>query len=230
MMSDELRAWVKFEAAKLTEEGYTIIAGVHHPVLNHQTTAETEFITDRIDVQSGEGTAKDNSNIIATELADAGIHYVFSGHMHENDVASYTTAAGNTIYDMETGGLCAYPSPYRLADVTTTEAGEISLSLQSVSVKQAPMNQKLDAPNGELVDTEPVDVQEYERNAMYGDREPAETGESFITRLVMRYAARYLDQLVDIPDALQNIAGIDLYDLLFNSLLPSVLGEPSRSI
>lgn len=226
MMSDELRAWVKFEAAKLTEEGYTIIAGVHHPVLNHQTTAETEFITDRIDVQSGEGTAKDNSNIIATELADAGIHYVFSGHMHENDVASYTTAAGNTIYDMETGGLCAYPSPYRLADVTTTEAGEISLSLQSVSVKQAPMNQKLDAPNGELVDTEPVDVQEYERNAMYGDREPAETGESFITRLVMRYAARYLDQLVDIPGALQNIAGIDLYDLLFNSLLPSVLGEP----
>lgn len=225
MMSDALRDWVKSEAAKLTSEGYTIVAGVHHPVLDHQTTAETEFVTDRVDVQSGEGgTAKDNSNVIATELADAGIHYVFSGHMHENDVASYTTAAGNVIYDMETGGLCAYPSPYRYATITTTEAGETTLELSSVSVEQAKMNQRLAEAGGtELTQTELVDVREYEKDAMYGDKD-AETGESFITRLVMRYAARYVDQLVDIPAALQNIAGIDLYDLLPGDLLPSLLG------
>ncbi len=225
MMSDALRDWVKSEAAELTSEGYTIVAGVHHPVLDHQTTAETEFVTDRVDVQSGEGgTAKDNANVIATELADAGIHYVFSGHMHENDVASYTTAAGNVIYDMETGGLCAYPSPYRYATITTTEAGETTLELSSVSVKQAKMNQRLAEAGGtELAQTEPVDVREYEKDAMYGDKD-AETGESFITRLVMRYAARYVDQLVDIPAALQNIAGIDLYDLLLGDLLPSLLG------
>lgn len=225
MMSDALRDWVKSEAAELTSEGYTIVAGVHHPVLDHQTTAETEFVTDRVDVQSGEGgTAKDNANVIATELADAGIHYVFSGHMHENDVASYTTAAGNVIYDMETGGLCAYPSPYRYATITTTEAGETTLELSSVSVEQAKMNQRLAEAGGtELAQTEPVDVREYEKDAMYGDKD-AETGESFITRLVMRYAARYVDQLVDIPAALQNIAGIDLYDLLLGDLLPSLLG------
>lgn len=225
MMSDALRGWVKSEAAELTSEGYTIVAGVHHPVLDHQTTAETEFVTDRVDVQSGEGgTAKDNANVIATELADAGIHYVFSGHMHENDVASYTTAAGNVIYDMETGGLCAYPSPYRYATITTTEAGETTLELSSVSVEQAKMNQRLAEAGGiELTQTEPVDVREYEKEAMYGDKD-AETGESFITRLVMRYAARYVDQLVDIPAALQNIAGIDLYDLLLGDLLPSLLG------
>lgn len=226
MMSDALRDWVKSEAAELTSEGYTIVAGVHHPVLDHQTTAETEFVTDRVDVQSGEGgTAKDNANVIATELADAGIHYVFSGHMHENDVASYTTAAGNVIYDMETGGLCAYPSPYRYATITTTEAGETTLELSSVSVEQAKMNQRLAEAGGtELTQTEPVDVREYEKDAMYGDKD-AETGESFITRLVMRYAARYVDQLVDIPAALQNIAGIDLYDLLLGDLLPSLLGD-----
>lgn len=225
MMSDALRDWVKSEAAKLASEGYTIVAGAHHPVLDHQTTAETEFVTDRVDVQSGEGgTAKDNSNVIATELADAGIHYVFSGHMHENDVASYTTAAGNVIYDMETGGLCAYPSPYRYATITTTEAGETTLELSSVSVEQAKMNQRLAGAGGtELTQTELVDVREYEKDAMYGDKD-AETGESFITRLVMRYAARYVDQLVDIPAALQNIAGIDLYDLLLGDLLPSLLG------
>lgn len=223
MMSDALRAWVTQQAAELTEQGYAIVAGVHHPVLNHQTTAETEFITDRIDVQSGEGgTAKDNSNIIATELADAGIHYVFSGHMHENDVASYTTPTGNVIYDLETGGLCAYPSPYRYATLSATDDGELSLSVSSMSVDNAPMNQRLAEAGGtELIDTGDVDVQEYEKNAMYGDKNAE--GESFITRLVMRYAARYLDQLTDIPAALENIAGINLSDTVMG-LLPDLLG------
>ena len=223
MMSDALLAWVKAEAAELTGEGYTIIAGVHHPVLNHQGTAETEFITDRIDIQGGEGTAaKDNTNAIATQLANAGIHYVFSGHMHENDVASYTTAAGNVIYDIETGGLCAYPAPYHYANISATGEGELALDLWSISVEQAAMNARLDAPNGSVTDTDMVDVQEYMTNAMYGDKN--DEGESFITRLVMRYAARYLDQLVDIPAALQNIAGLDLYDTLFDAL-PGLLGS-----
>ena len=222
MMSDELLEWVKDQAAQLTEEGYSIVAGIHHPVLEHQATAETEFITDRVDVGNGDGTrSTDNSRFIATQLADAGIHYIFSGHMHENDIASYTTAAGNTIYDMETGGLCAYPAPYRYASLTTQDTGEMTLDLWSVGVKQAAMNQKLDAPNGTLTNTDKVDVSEYMKDAMYGDKN--EDGESFITRLVMRYAARYLDQLADIPAALESIAGLDLYDTLFDAL-PGLLG------
>ena len=217
MMSNDLLEWAKTQAGQLNDEGYTVIAGIHHPVLEHQATAETEFITDRVDVDNGDGTrSTDNSHYIATQLADAGIHYVFSGHMHENDVASYTTAKGNVIYDMETGGLCAYPAPYRYANVSTTDEGEIALDLWSVGVEQAAMNQRLDAPNGDVTDDAKVDVKEYMKDAMYGD-ENAED-ESFITRLVMRYAARYLDQLVDIPAALQNIAGLDLYDTLFDAL------------
>lgn len=217
MMSNDLLEWAKTQAGQLNDEGYTVIAGIHHPVLEHQATAETEFITDRVDVDNGDGTrSTDNSHYIATQLADAGIHYVFSGHMHENDVASYTTAKGNVIYDMETGGLCAYPAPYRYANVSTTDEGEIALDLWSVGVEQAAMNQRLDAPNGNVTDDAKVDVKEYMKDAMYGD-ENAED-ESFITRLVMRYAARYLDQLVDIPAALQNIAGLDLYDTLFDAL------------
>lgn len=222
MMSNELLEWVKEQASQLTEEGYSIVAGIHHPVLDHQATAETEFITDRVDVDNGNGMrSTDNSYSIATQLADAGIHYIFSGHMHENDVASYTTAAGNVIYDMETGGLCAYPAPYRYATLTTQDSGVMSLDLWSISVEQAAMNQKLDAPNGNLTDTAKVDVKEYMKNAMYGDE--GDDGDSFITRLVMRYAARYLDQLTDIPAALENIAGINLSDTVMG-LLPDLLG------
>lgn len=222
MISADLMAWIQERAVALTSEGYTIVAGIHHPVLGHQATAETEFITDRVDTVDAEGNrVSDNTNAVATQLADAGIHYIFSGHMHENDVASYTTATGNVIYDMETGGLCAYPSPYRYANVYTS-GDEISLDLWSIEVDEAAMNQRLDAPNGALADTSKVDVQDYEKNAMYGDKN--DKGESFITRLVMRYAARYLDQLSDIPAAVQGIAGVDLYETLFG-LLNDLLAE-----
>lgn len=90
------------------------------------------------------------------------------------------------------------------------------LRLSSVSVKQAAMNQRLDAAGGNLTDADPVDVQEYEKNAMYGDK--GADGKSFVTRLVMRYAGRYTSQLTDIPAALQSIAGIDLYQTLFDAL------------
>jgi hypothetical protein len=46
-------------------------------------------------------------------LADSGLKIVFTGHFHANDITSYTSAAGNTITDVETGSLAQYPFPYR---------------------------------------------------------------------------------------------------------------------
>lgn len=136
--------------------------------------------------------------------------------MHENDIASYTTVEGNTIYDLETGGMVAYGSPIRMVTLTKYADGTEEMTIDTESVTEAAMNAKLDAPNGNIVDTEKVDVLEYELNAMYG--------ENFVSNLIFRYADRYLDQFTDIPAALQNIAGIDLYTELFG-LLPSLLAE-----
>lgn len=183
-----------------------VIAGMHHPLLDHNTTQETEFITDTV-ADSGE---------LAEALADAGIRYIFTGHMHENDIASYTTVEGNTIYDMETGGMVAYGSPIRMVTLAKYADGTEKMTIDTESVKDAAMNAKLDAPNGNVTDTEKVDVLDYELNAMYG--------ENFVSNLIFRYADRYLDQFTDIPAALQNIAGIDLYKELFG-LLPSLLAE-----
>lgn len=136
--------------------------------------------------------------------------------MHENDIASYTTVEGNTIYDLETGGMVAYGSPIRMVTMTKYADGTEEMTIDTESVTEAAMNAKLDAPNGNITDTEKVDVLEYELNAMYG--------ENFVSNLIFRYADRYLDQFTDIPAALQNIAGIDLYTELFG-LLPSLLAE-----
>lgn len=206
MVCDQLLEWILEKAQECEENGETIIAGMHHPLLAHNTTQETEFITDTVA----------DSEALAETLADAGIRYIFTGHMHENDIASYTTVEGNTIYDMETGGMVAYGSPIRMVTMTKYADGTEEMAIDTESVKEAAMNAKLDAPNGNIIDTEKVDVLEYELNAMYG--------ENFVSNLIFRYADRYLDQFTDIPAALQNIAGIDLYTELFG-LLPSLLAE-----
>lgn len=204
MICDQLLEWILEKAQECEENGETVIAGMHHPLLDHNTTQETEFITDTV-ADSGE---------LAEALADAGIRYIFTGHMHENDIASYTTVEGNTIYDMETGGMVAYGSPIRMVTLAKYADGTEKMTIDTESVKDAAMNAKLDAPNGNVTDTEKVDVLDYELNAMYG--------ENFVSNLIFRYADRYLDQFTDIPAALQNIAGIDLYKELFG-LLPSLL-------
>ena len=88
--------------------------------------------------------------------------------MHENDIASYTTVEGNTIYDLETGGMVAYGSPIRMVTMTKYADGTEEMMIDTESVTEAAMNAKLDAPNGNITDTEKVDVLEYELNAMYG--------------------------------------------------------------
>ncbi|MBR2589783.1 MAG: metallophosphoesterase [Clostridia bacterium] len=50
---------------------------------------------------------------ISSAVADAGMHYVFSGHQHAPDVSCYTSPNGETIYDVETGSLVNFSNTYR---------------------------------------------------------------------------------------------------------------------
>ena len=60
---DQLLEWILEKAQECEENGETIIAGMHHPLLAHNTTQETEFITDTVA----------DSEALAETLADAGI-------------------------------------------------------------------------------------------------------------------------------------------------------------
>ena len=63
MICDQLLEWILEKAQECEENGETIIAGMHHPLLAHNTTQETEFITDTVA----------DSEALAETLADAGI-------------------------------------------------------------------------------------------------------------------------------------------------------------
>ncbi len=55
---------------------------------------------------------------LAPLFADGGMKAIFTGHFHANDITEFRSPAGNNIYDIETGSLCAYPFPYRFVELS----------------------------------------------------------------------------------------------------------------
>ncbi|MDR1122362.1 MAG: metallophosphoesterase [Dysgonamonadaceae bacterium] len=108
IFSGELLDWVIKKAREAQERDDAIIAVMHHGLVPH-LTVEPKYWGDHL-VQDYEA--------ISQALADAGIHWIFTGDMHANDIALLTTEAGNTIYDIETGSLVTYPSPVRYVALT----------------------------------------------------------------------------------------------------------------
>lgn len=116
----ELEAWVveQIQAAKL--RGDTVIGLQHHGMVAH-FDMEPELLPMYL---------VNDYERLAQVFADAGMSYIFTGHMHANDIAAVTTEAGNTLYDIETGSVVTYPSPARAVTLTRTiENGTVKESM-----------------------------------------------------------------------------------------------------
>ena len=110
-VDEDLLPWVTDRIEEADAEGDTVIGLMHHGVVPH-FEGEENLLSEYV--------VEDWRNV-ATAFADAGMRYVFTGHMHANDIAEYTTPTGNTIYDLETGSLASYGSPVRSVTVTKGE-------------------------------------------------------------------------------------------------------------
>lgn len=78
-----------------------------------------------------------NNKTPAEAFADAGVEYIFTGHLHTNDIAKMDTEEGNRIFDIETGSIVDYPSTMRTAIITNMKE-EISLEQAVVETKIVP--------------------------------------------------------------------------------------------
>lgn len=110
MGTDDLD-WVRKQAQQAKNDGRYPILMMHHNLLDHlplQRLLSHDFI-----VKFHYSTA--------TLFADWGIKLVFTGHEHCSDATSYTSPAGNTIYDFATTSLTMYPLQYRTFEVTDKE-------------------------------------------------------------------------------------------------------------
>ena len=73
-----------------------------------------------------------NNKTPAEAFADAGVEYIFTGHLHTNDIAKLDTKEGNRIFDIETGSIVDYPSTMRTAIATNCKE---SIRIEQLAVE-----------------------------------------------------------------------------------------------
>ncbi len=114
--------WVCDQADKAYEDGRYPVLMMHHNLLDHlpmQRIISRNFIV-RFHYTT------------ATLFADHGIKVVFSGHEHCNDTTSYTTPAGNTIYDFATTSLSMYPIQYTVMNFNDDQITYNAKTIKSI--------------------------------------------------------------------------------------------------
>ncbi len=106
-VDEDLLPWVTDRIEEADAEGDTVIGLMHHGLVPH-FEGEEDILSEYV--------VEDWQNV-ASALADAGMRYIFTGHMHANDIAEYTTVNGNHITDLETGSLSSWRSPMRTVTI-----------------------------------------------------------------------------------------------------------------
>jgi len=95
--------WIKERLAEAKKKNITVIAMMHHGIMEHytgQNTLDPGYVTD-------------NWQANADALTDAGLRFLFTGHYHANDI-TVRSKGDNELFDIETGSLVTPPSPFRM--------------------------------------------------------------------------------------------------------------------
>lgn len=103
-ISVETENWINAVLEKAKSENVNVLGMMHWGLTEHfpfQSILLKDYLVN------------DWSRLSAS-FADKGLKVIFTGHCHANDITAYTSDAGNTVYDVETGSLCSYPFSYRL--------------------------------------------------------------------------------------------------------------------
>jgi len=99
----ETLAWIQEKMAEANANGITVLAMMHHGILQHYYGQE----------QLDPGYLVEDWPEMAAAFMQTGIKLVFTGHYHANDI-SQISVGKNTFSDVETGSLASAPSPYRI--------------------------------------------------------------------------------------------------------------------
>lgn len=103
--------WAVKQIKAANKQGKKVIMIMHHNLLEHnpfQKLNEKNYVVN-------------TPYSFAGLLADLGVKLVFSGHTHCNNVKSYTSFLGNTIYDFSMSSLGNFPAEYKYFNVTDSK-------------------------------------------------------------------------------------------------------------
>lgn len=127
-ISPDLLKWIEEQVTTAKRDGKKLIGMVHHSVLGH------------FGIQSIAGNLLciDNYRSNATQFADWGIKYFFTGHEHANDISTAVSKKGNRIFDVETGSLITYPNAYREVSFSDTAVNIETKYIDRIDVSLLP--------------------------------------------------------------------------------------------
>lgn len=125
-VDEELIEWTKEQVEKCIADGKTPLAMAHKPLVGHMPSLIGDLL--------GMGAVNDDFKYLADALADNGCNYIFTGHLHGQDIVSYTSPKGNRLLDIETSSLLFVPNAYRIIKFTPQELRITSKRLTSINM------------------------------------------------------------------------------------------------
>jgi len=125
-MSPDHLDWVTSEIESARAAGKTVIGMMHHNVTEHigyEGSLFQDFVIE--DYRKVRGA-----------LADAGMHYIFTGHTHVGEIGEALSDNGEKIYDICTSSISYFPNTYRQV-VFTAEGKRITAAVSTHAVDAA---------------------------------------------------------------------------------------------
>lgn len=103
----ETYEWIKSKIAEGINSNKTVFGIMHHGATEH-FIGQTQFFPQYV--------VKDFQKV-RSEFASLGMKIVFTGHYHAQDIVKFENG-GDFIFDIETGSLVTWPSPFRIMELT----------------------------------------------------------------------------------------------------------------
>lgn len=125
-MSDALLEWALKECEQAEKDGKTIIGFTHTNTVPHFDTEVDLF--DNFVFRDWEKAAD--------ALADAGMHYTVSGHVHMQDVATYVSDNGEEITDITGASILSYPNLFRSVTMSTASNGDVECTYETHDIDE----------------------------------------------------------------------------------------------
>lgn len=210
-IGDELMNWIEKWANKTHDEGKEVILMMHHGAAAHMEVEPS--ITFAFPV--------DEYYKVADKFASMGINFVYTGHLHTNDVSSVTNDDGQTVYDFESDSITGYPAMFRENVISTKASGISSVYTNLVD---------FDAVQKMTFDGVTYDNGTYKKRAFdlcfgggLNEEEKANTAD-FLLGIVKSYAGRYIKQINEAGGILEFLKSmdIDLEEIIANFLKPYI--------
>ncbi len=212
-ISDEQLDWILDKADEADKNGQEPLVMIHHGLAPHNKTEKSvtsAFLVD--DFQN-----------VSEALADNGINFAFTGHLHTNDISTITSDDGNVIYDVETPSLTGFPCQYREVEFKTFANGETEGTFTSKDV---------DNTYPITVNGKTYPLGEFKKEAFrlcYGGsmtQDGRPNMAAFLTGMAMGYVNDFIPQIIEAGGIVEFLKTIDL-DLraILDDLLSPYIGD-----